>query len=198
MASDVISLLTADHRQVERLFEQYDLYDDTTAEGTKSALAGDIVRELSIHAAAEEQVLYPAVRQDVPGGAALADEAIAEHQRVKELAAEVERTPAADRGFDGKLRQLMAEVKHHVGEEEGELFPKLRAAMSPERLDDLGRALEGAKRLAPTHPHPGAPATPPGNVVAGMAAGVVDRARDLVDKARQVGKETIDRARGQS
>ena len=76
----------------------------------------------------------------------------------------------------------MADVRHHVKEEESELFPELRAAVGEEELRAMGGQLAAAKKMAPTHPHPNAPATPPGNIVAGAAAAVVDRARDTVSR----------------
>jgi hypothetical protein len=69
-------------------------------------------------------------------------------------------------------------VKRHVEEEEGEAFPKVRDALGQERLFEIGEAMERAKKVAPTRPHPYAPSTPPANLVAGPAAGVMDRARE--------------------
>jgi hypothetical protein len=89
----------------------------------------------------------------------------------------------ADAAYDQKVAALIADVRHHVEEEEGEMFPKLRSALSAEQLHDIGQKLADGKAKAPTHPHPAAPASGPGAKVAGLAAGMVDRVRDkLTDR----------------
>jgi hypothetical protein len=84
---------------------------------------------------------------------------------------------------------LMENIRHHIDEEERELFPKLQKRLAPTDLDELGRLLEAAKKVAPTHPHPMAPDTPPGNVIAAPLAKLLDLGRDFargfVKKARQ-------------
>jgi hypothetical protein len=67
-----------------------------------------------------------------------------------------------------------------VQEEENELFPEMRAAVSEDQLRAMGAEIAAAKKMAPTHPHPNAPSTPPGNIVAGAAAAVMDKVRDAV------------------
>ncbi len=175
---DAIQLLTTDHTEVEQMFTQV----ETLPEGdTRDETVAAIIRELSIHAAIEEQVLYPAMRKALPDGETLVQEAIDEHQQVKETLAAIERadTPA-DRG--PLLVQLIGNVRHHVDEEETELFPKLRASIGSDELQDMGSKLAAAKKMAPTHPHPNAPNTPPGNIVGGAAAAVLDKARDALKR----------------
>ena len=175
---DAIQLLTADHTDVEQLFVQI----ESLPEGEpRSNLVGDVIRELSVHAAIEEQVLYPAMRKALPDGETLVQEAIDEHQEVKETLAAIERADtAAER--DPLVQGLIADVRHHVEEEETELFPKLRASVGTQELQDMGGKLAAAKKLAPTHPHPNAPNTPPGNIVGGAAAAVIDKARDALKR----------------
>ncbi len=175
---DAIELLTADHVEVEQMFTQV----ETLPEGdARNDAVAAIIRELSIHAAIEEQVLYPAMRKALPDGETLVQEAIDEHQQVKETLAAIERadTPAER---DPLLVQVIGNVRHHVEEEEDELFPKLRASVGSDELQDMGAKLAAAKKMAPTHPHPNAPNTPPGNVVAGAAAAVLDKARDALKR----------------
>jgi hypothetical protein len=66
-------------------------------------------------------------------------------------------------------------VRHHVEEEESDLFPPVRAALGRKQLQEIGQSLERAKEMAPHRPHPRSPDTPPGNILAGAAAGVADR-----------------------
>jgi hemerythrin superfamily protein len=175
---DAVEVLTADHIEVEQMFRQIEAMPDGDAKGQ---IVADIVRELSIHAAIEEQILYPAMRKALPDGETLVQEAIDEHQQVKETLAAIERAEsAAER--DPLLAQLIGDVRHHVEEEETELFPKLRASIGSAEIEEMGAKLQGAKRMAPTHPHPNAPNTPPGNIVGGAAAAIMDKARDALKR----------------
>lgn len=175
---NAVQLLKDDHRTVENLFRRYELSSDTE---TKREIVEQIIRELSIHAAIEEQVLYPETRREVREKSDLADEGLEEHREVKETLSDLDGMDAGEAGFDAKVRALIADVRHHVEEEEGELFPALEEALTKERLDDLGTRMDTLKRIAPTRPHPRAPDQPAAaNLAAGAAAGIVDRARDAV------------------
>ena len=83
---------------------------------------------------------------------------------------------------DAKVRVLIENVRHHVQEEEEDLFPKVRERLSAERLEDLGEELEAAKSTVPTRPHPKAPDTPPGNLATGAVSAVTDRLRDRLGR----------------
>lgn len=175
---NAIELLTSDHAAVEQMFRQI----ETLPEGdARSELVAGVVRELSVHAGIEEQVLYPAMRKALPDGDHLVHEAIDEHKRVKEALAAIERADSPSER-DPHLVFLIGNVRHHVEEEEVELFPKLRASITTAELQEMGAKLAAAKKLAPTHPHPHAPNTPPGNVVGGVAAAVIDKARDALKR----------------
>ena len=175
---NAIELLTSDHAAVEQMFTQI----ETLPEGdARSELVAGVIRELSVHAAIEEQVLYPAMRKALPDGDHLVREALEEHQRVKETLAAIEQADSPTER-DPHLVSLIGNVRHHVEEEETELFPKLRASTTTAELQDLGGKLVRAKKLAPTHPHPKAPNTPPANLVAGVAAAVMDKARDALKR----------------
>jgi hemerythrin superfamily protein len=173
---DAISLILQDHREVDSLFGRY---ESLTGDGDqKRDIVRQIIQDLSIHASIEEQFLYPTMRNNLPDGAKLVDEALEEHKEAKGILDTLAKMTPEESGYDDRVRSLIRDVRHHVQEEEGELLPKLRDAVSQERLDQLGEAMESGKRLAPTRPHPVAPSTPPGNIVAGPAAAVVDRVRD--------------------
>jgi hemerythrin superfamily protein len=175
-SADAIELLIADHRTVEQLFKQYTAAARDA--GVSKHAADEIVKELSIHAVIEEQILYPTARKVLPDGDALADHALQEHQEVKELLTQVDGKDATDpqvRTTFGKIEQAVTE---HVEEEENDLFPKLRSKCDQDQLQKMGQAMEKAKAIAPTHPHPNAPNQPPGNIVAGLGAAVIDKVRD--------------------
>ena len=182
---DAVALLIQDHREVRDLFRRYRKLG-AGARKSKGMIVRQIVRELSVHAAVEEELLYPTVRDEVRGGDRLANEGIDEHRTAKELLLTLDRMDPDDGDFDATMRELMRDVEHHIREEEGEMFPRLRKAMDRETLEGLADMMRAAKKTAPTRPHPHAPSRPPANVVAGLAAGVIDRARDagraIVDK----------------
>lgn len=176
---DAISLLMDDHRTVEKLFGQWETLGTEQGE-ERRLVAQQIVRQLAVHAAVEEQFLYPTVRDRVPDGENLFEHSLEEHKQVERTLDELDRGEPTEPGYDEKVGQLIRDVSEHVREEENDLLPKLRDAVGQEDLDRIGDAMEAAKKLAPTHPHPKAPSTPPANLVTGPAAGVVDRIRDAL------------------
>ncbi|MCU1461518.1 MAG: hemerythrin [Acidimicrobiales bacterium] len=185
---DAITLLKEDHKEVKRLFREFEKLGERAVKA-KQEIATHVIEALSVHSAIEEQIFYPSVRKLVPDLNEAVLEALEEHHVAKWLLAELEdMTPEHER-FDAKMKVLTESVRHHVEEEEGELFPEVREALGRKALAEIGEQMEQARRVAPTRPHPKAPDEPPGNLVAGPAAAVVDRAREL-------GREVIDRARG--
>jgi hemerythrin superfamily protein len=181
---DAITLLKNDHRTVEKLFKEFEKTGDR-AVVTRGKLAQEIIRELSIHAAIEEQAFYPTVRDLVEGQEDMTLESIEEHHVMKWLLSEIQGRDPVDERFLPKMTVLIELVRHHVEEEESELFPAVRAALGRKRLVEMGEALEKAKRAAPTRPHPRSPDEPPANALVGAVAGAVDRAREAVDGLRQ-------------
>ena len=183
---NAISLLKQDHGNVENLFHRFEtLGPDAGKE--KADVRDKIVEQLAVHAAIEEQVFYPAVRAKLAeqaGPAVL--ESLEEHHIVKWTLSELVKLAPTSERFDAKMTVLIESVRHHVKEEEDELFPKVRDAFTVEELNDLGEQLEKAKANAPTRPHPRTPDTPPLNVVLGTGAAIVDR-------AWQTGREAVGR-----
>src|SRR5205814_1885008 len=118
-------------------------------------------------------------------------ESLEEHHIVKWVLSELERMQPTEERFEAKVTVLIENVRHHVKEEEGELFPKLRRALNRSQLDELGDALDTAKTSASTHPHPRSPDAPPGNVVVGALAGVVDRVGDNISGLTQGGMAAV-------
>ncbi len=176
---NAIQLLKKDHRTVEALFKRFEKTGDD-AHALRRELADKIVKELSIHAAIEEQLLYPAARARSEKLDDLVLEALEEHHIAKWTLREIERMSPKDERFEAKVTVLMESIRHHVEEEQEELFPRLEKVMSKAELNALGAAMAQAKTVAPTHPHPMSPDTPPGNVIAAALAKVLDTGRDLV------------------
>ena len=178
-SQDAIALLKGDHRTVEKLFRSFEKAGDS-AYRTKRKLVDDMIRELSVHAAIEEQFLYPAARRQVERAEDDVLEALEEHHVAKWMLSELDGMDPKHERFDAKVTVLIENVRHHVREEEDELFPELRDGLSRKELLDLGAQLAEGKRLAPTRPHPRSPDEPPANMLVGAVAGVVDRARSAV------------------
>ena len=189
---DGITLLKQDHKTVERLFKRFEKAGPN-AHKAKREVVDRIIEELAVHAAIEEQVFYPAVREAVPDAEDTVLEGLEEHHIVKWTLSELDGMAPDHERFDAKVTVLIESVRHHVEEEEGEMFPQVRKALGRKRLGEIGEAMEKAKKTAPTRPHPRAPDTPPGNVVAGAAAGVVDKARTA---GKRTGKRTGKKATG--
>ncbi|MDQ1395815.1 MAG: hypothetical protein QOG64_1074 [Acidimicrobiaceae bacterium] len=185
---DAITLLKNDHKSVEKLFKSFEkLASKDGSASQKQKVVEQIVEELAMHAAIEEQVFYPAAREEVPDTEDTVLESLEEHHVVKWVLSELDgMSPDAER-FDAKVTVLIESVRHHVEEEEQELFPDIRKELGRKRLGEIGDALEAAKKGAPTRPHPKAPDTPPGNLVAGTVAGAAD-------KVRKAGKQAVKKA----
>ena len=144
-----------------------------------------LVKDLAAHEVADEETVYPALRAWVDGGDALAEARIEEQQEAQVLLAHMEKMEVGTREFRQSLTELKSAVLDHAQHEESEVFPALRREIAPERLRALGQAYVVAKALAPTHPHPHAPRTFPGNVLVGPAIAIVDRAYDVVRSVLQ-------------
>jgi len=143
---DAITLLKADHQRVTELFEQYEKSRSTAK---KQKLVTAICEELSVHALVEEEIFYPAVK------AALKDkelipEAIVEHATIKEFIAKLDGRSPDGEMFDAQVQVMGEYVKHHVKEEQTQIFPKARKS----RLDmlELGRRMAEHKRQLAADP----------------------------------------------
>lgn len=177
---DALELLKSDHREIEQYFEMMEAARQTGSVDEQRHVAQSVVHGLSIHAVAEEELVYPLMRKVLDDGDSLVEDALEEHQRAKELLDTIDGGDPASPEVGQAWDELVPLIKHHVQDEEGEDFPKLLAAVGQERLYELGDKLAKAKATAPTHPHPHAPNTPPGNMVAGPVAAVIDRVRDAL------------------
>ena len=175
---DAITLLKQDHDEVRALFQKFDRAGHR-AHKTKKGIVQKLVQELAMHSAIEEQIFYPAAR-NLMDDEDIVLESLEEHHIVKWTLSELDGMEPSDERFDAKVTVLKELVLHHAKEEERDMFPKIRKKLSPADLEDLGAQLAEAKEFAPTRPHPRAPDEPPGNVLAGSAAAVVDKGRDMV------------------
>lgn len=174
----MIAELTTDHREVEELFTQFEHTPPGSAD--RKRLVDALTIELVRHSVAEEEYLYPAVREHLERGEELADKELAEHFRVEKLLDDLQKRKADDLDFDRLMVKLRTEVAAHISEEENDLFARLRKGVQPFVLEELGEKIRQAKKRAPTGPHPGAASTPPVNKLLAPGLGLVDRVRDYV------------------
>jgi len=177
---DVIEILSADHREVEALFTELETLMGTRG-GTDDELRKDLVDQVTIelvrHAVAEEVAVYPAVKDRV--SAEEAERAKREHAEAEQTMKRLETLGPNDESFASELRTLMREIRTHVAEEEGEMFPRMRELMTRDELVELGGRVESIKKMAPTRPHPSVPNDPGKRLAVGPIAGLFDRLRDM-------------------
>jgi hemerythrin superfamily protein len=180
---DVIQILTHDHREVEQMFSELASLRGATGDAERSRikdLADQVTIELVRHSVAEEAEVYPRVAERV--SETEAERAKHEHAEAEETMKRLEGLKPDDPSFDAELQTLMQEVRQHVAEEEGEMFPHLRQIFSQEELVEMGAKVESVKKMAPTRPHPSAPDEPPGDKILGPVTGLLDRMRDMVSR----------------
>ena len=132
-----LEMLTSDHRAVDELFKQFEELKEGE-DASRVAIAQKICAELTVHAQVEEDLFYPWLRENMDETDMVA-EAEVEHASLKQLIAEIEPVGEPDEGYDAKVKVLSEYVKHHVKEEENEIFPEV--ASEQEELDELGQEM---------------------------------------------------------
>lgn len=131
-----LDLLTQQHREVDSLFDQINA---AATEGERYSLFEDVAEALAIHTKIEESIFYPAVKFDDTMD--LLKDSVNEHLEAKRILVDLMESEDATT-FDTKFQDLVNGIKHHVNEEENELFPKVREHMNPQELDDLGNRMQ--------------------------------------------------------
>ena len=142
--TNALELLKHDHDEVDEMFKQFEEIKDNGDDAEKEQLVAQICDALTIHAQIEETIFYPAARRALQEkGQDLLDEAAVEHQTLKDIVGRLEMAPTSDPLYDAGVKVLSEYVKHHVKEEENELFPKVRQANLD--LQAIGQQLAGRK-----------------------------------------------------
>jgi hemerythrin superfamily protein len=136
-----LELLTSDHRKVEQLFKMYE--DEKEGdEQTKRDLAQKICGELTVHAQVEEELFYPWLKENMDEMDKV-EEAYIEHASAKDLIAQIQGASEIDDTYDAKVKVLSEYIKHHVQEEENEIFTEVSSQQ--EELDELGQEMAARK-----------------------------------------------------
>jgi hemerythrin-like domain-containing protein len=177
---DVIEVLKRDHREVEQMFAELGTLRGASTEEAKSrrkSLTEQVTIELVRHSVAEEVLVYPQVEDKVSREEA--EHARKEHAEAEKTLQRLEKLDADDPAFDEELATLMEEIRHHIEDEEGQMFTHMRQTIDAEELQKLAGRVEAFKKVAPTRPHPNVPNEPLPRLAAGPAASLFDRMRDL-------------------
>ena len=119
-ATTVTDMLREDHKKVKGLFEEFEQAKDAKA---KQRIVETALRELEVHSKLEEELIYPALRAEIDDDD-LMNEALEEHHVVHGLIVELKKMKPADERYDAKFTVLAENVRHHIKEEESEMFPK--------------------------------------------------------------------------
>ena len=178
---DVVDLLTADHREFERIFQQLEGLRGATDEASvqrKRELVDEVTIGLVKHSVAEETQVYPRVEKKIDEDEA--EHSKEEHAEAEETMKRLERMDADDPEFDDAVAELIREIRHHVQEEEGRMFTELRASFSHEELVEMAEKVESVKKIAPTRAHPMTPNEAGVRLAVGPVASLLDHLRDAV------------------
>jgi hemerythrin superfamily protein len=151
MSTDAIVLLKDDHKEIKKLFREFRQAGEN-AHVRKGDLVKKMIELLTVHTYIENEIMYPEIRKLVPDVEDDILESYEEHHVADVLAMELfVMKPDNDR-FDAKTTVLIENVEHHIEEEEGEWFPKVREALGRNELNDLGARMLEAKKKAPRSP----------------------------------------------
>jgi hemerythrin superfamily protein len=177
--ADVVDLLVHQHSQIRDLFDEV---ENSLGDARRNAF-DRLVRLLAVHETAEEEIIHPMARQALPGGEEIADDRLAEERAAKEKLTRLESMDPDSLAFLTELDELRIAVLTHARAEERYEFHRIRAELSDTQRRGLAAAVKIAEAIAPTHPHPGVE-TATENLLAGPAAAIADRVRDLIRTAR--------------
>jgi hemerythrin superfamily protein len=174
-SQDVVSLLKQQHQQIKSLFAA--TLQASGEEREKNFF--ELRRLLAVHETAEEQVVHPKAKDEVPGGESIVDARLAEEQEAKEALAELEDLDVDSPEFTSKLSALQSDVIEHAEHEEHEEFDKLDEVLDAEQLRKLAKVVASVEKMAPTRPHPNVRGRA-ANLIGGPFAAMMDRARDAM------------------
>jgi hemerythrin-like domain-containing protein len=179
----VFDVLAKDHTQVKAMLARLnknrpgpDPGDRQLAQRKK--LTEELIIEESKHEALEEMHFWPAVRDNLPDGGKLADQATSQEQDAKEMLDKLDRLDAGSSEFEKLLGEFVTAAREHIEFEETRVWPQMRKALKKKEASEIGGRIKEGKETAPTRPHSQTPAKPGVLKSGGPAVAAVDRARD--------------------
>jgi hemerythrin-like domain-containing protein len=156
VSSDAIVILKNDHKDMRKLFRQFERAGESAAK-TKGVIVDRILEALTVHTYLENEVMYPAVRRLLPDLEDDVLESYEEHHVADVLCMELAAMSPDDERFDAKTTVLIEIVEHHVEEEEDDWFPKVREGLGRKQLQQIGADMQAQRSKAPRRPEqPGA------------------------------------------
>jgi hemerythrin-like domain-containing protein len=180
---DIFDVLAADHKEVKQMLARLEKARPKRGAGQgelakRKEKVEQLIIEESKHEALEEMHFWPVVREQLPDGDGLADKATGQEQEAKEVLDQLDKLDADDPKFETLLAEFAESGREHIGFEEGQVWPKLRKALSKKEASEIGKKFRDGKKTAPTRPHPGTPPRPGALKSAGKGAAAADKARD--------------------
>jgi len=151
MSTDAIVMLREDHKEIRRVFREFERAKDSTPK-RRQALVDRISKLLTQHTYVENEVMYPRVRKLVPDLEDDILESYEEHHVADLLIQELAVLRPDDERFTAKTVVLIENVRHHMDEEENDWFPRVRAALGRNTLQELGSEMRAARKEAPVGP----------------------------------------------
>ena len=151
MSNDAIVLLKDDHKQIRKVFRDFQAAGDA-ATSRKGTLVKKMIELLTQHTYIENEVMYPRVRALLPDLEDDVLESYEEHHVADVLVMELSTMKPTDERFDAKTTVLIENVQHHMDEEEQEWFPQVRAGLGRKQLQEIGAEMVAAKKRAPKKP----------------------------------------------
>ncbi|HSU02881.1 MAG TPA: hemerythrin domain-containing protein [Nocardioides sp.] len=151
MSNDAIVLLKDDHKQIRKVFKDFQAAGEDATD-RKGALVDQMIELLTQHTYIENEVMYPRVRELLPELEDDVLESYEEHHVADVLVVELSAMKPSDERFDAKTTVLIENVTHHMDEEEQDWFPQVRAGLGRKALQEIGEELLAAKKKAPKRP----------------------------------------------
>jgi hemerythrin superfamily protein len=151
MSTDAIVLLKNDHKEIRRLFREFQ-QAGKNAKVRKGKLVDQILEALTVHTYLENEAMYPSVRRLLPDLEDDVLESYEEHHVADVLCAELAALDPDDERFDAKTTVLIESVTHHIEEEEQDWFPKVRQGLGRKQLQEIGARMEELRKQAPRKP----------------------------------------------
>jgi hemerythrin HHE cation binding domain-containing protein len=184
--ADVFTVLGQDHLEVKRMVAELEKGPSRVTGASEDQLAlrkkmtEQLIIEESKHEALEEMYFWPVVRDHLPDGDTLADQATSQEQEAKDVLARLDKLDAGDAEFEKLLGTFIGAARKHIAFEEIAVWPGLRTALNTERAAELGTQIAEAKKTALTRPVRRTPPSPATRNAVGRIAAAADRARDAV------------------
>ncbi|WP_093798564.1 hemerythrin domain-containing protein [Streptomyces sp. Wb2n-11] len=176
--TDVVALLMRQHGDIRNLFDEV---EQATGDARKDAFRR-LVRLLAVHETAEEEVVHPFARRNLPGGEQVVEDRLREEREAKETLAALDDMDTDDPKFLPRLIALRADVQEHARAEERYEFTHIRRSTDAARLASMAKGVKAAEAMAPTRPHPGVESGA-ANMALGPVAALMDRTKDAVRRA---------------